>query len=73
MIRRRGEAAGLEVDQEFAPALRALAHPDLETDEFLLSFGCSPEDHQHALGLDLHRFCSGQVLMLGGPLFEGHG
>ena len=23
--------------------------------------------------LDLHRFCSGQVLMLGGPLFEGHG
>jgi hypothetical protein len=24
-------------------------------------------------GLDLHRFCSGQVLMLSGPLFEGHG
>jgi len=23
--------------------------------------------------LDLHRFCSGHVLMLGGPLFEGHG
>ena len=23
--------------------------------------------------LDLHRFCSGQVFMLGGPLFEGHG
>ena len=23
-------------------------------------------------GLDLHRFCSGHVLMLGGPLFEGH-
>jgi hypothetical protein len=23
--------------------------------------------------LDLHRFRSGQVLMLGGPLFEGHG
>ena len=23
--------------------------------------------------VDLHRFCSGQVLMLGGPLFEGHG
>jgi hypothetical protein len=22
--------------------------------------------------LDLHRFCSGQMLMLGGPLFEGH-
>jgi type IV secretion system protein VirD4 len=26
-----------------------------------------------AANLDLHRFCSGQVLMLGGPLFEGHG
>ena len=23
--------------------------------------------------LDLHRFCSGQVLMLSGPLLEGHG
>ena len=23
--------------------------------------------------MDLHRFCSGQVLMLGGLLFEGHG
>ena len=23
--------------------------------------------------LDLHRFRSGQVLILGGPLFEGHG
>ena len=22
--------------------------------------------------VDLHRFCSGHVLMLGGPLFEGH-
>jgi hypothetical protein len=23
--------------------------------------------------MDLHRFRSGQVLILGGPLFEGHG
>jgi transposase len=23
--------------------------------------------------LDLHRFCSGRVLILSGPLFEGHG
>ena len=23
--------------------------------------------------VDLHRFCSGQVLMLSGPLLEGHG
>lgn len=26
-----------------------------------------------AEGVDLSRFCSGQVLMLSGPLFEGHG
>ena len=26
-----------------------------------------------AIHLDLSRFCSGQVLMLSGPLFEGHG
>jgi len=25
------------------------------------------------LAVDLHRFCSGQVLMLGGLLFEGDG
>jgi uncharacterized protein len=25
------------------------------------------------LKMDLHRFCSGQVFMLCGPLFEGHG
>ena len=28
---------------------------------------------QRQANLDLHRFRSGQVLMLGGPLFEGHG
>ena len=36
--------------------------------------GCSPDSLRvwvrHAL--DLRRFCSGAVLMLGGPLFEGH-
>lgn len=26
-----------------------------------------------ARDVDLHRFCSGQVLILGGPLFKGHG
>ena len=26
----------------------------------------------HIAYVDLHRFCSGHVLMLGGPLFEGH-
>ena len=29
-------------------------------------------DHVSEGDLDLHRFCSGHVLMLGGPLFEGH-
>jgi hypothetical protein len=29
--------------------------------------------HRCLQRLDLHRFCSGQVLMLSGPLLEGHG
>ena len=29
--------------------------------------------NQFELDLDLSRFCSGRVLILGGPLFEGHG
>ena len=37
---------------------------------------CSYETQAGAIwtcvGLDLRRFCSGPVLMLGGPLFEGH-
>ncbi len=47
-----------------------------------LSFSASPGHcamgrpswnyRQHSGSLDLHRFCSGHVLMLGGPLFEGH-
>jgi hypothetical protein len=28
---------------------------------------------QMRMQLDLHRFCSSQVLLLCGPLFEGHG
>jgi transposase-like protein len=28
---------------------------------------------REAQRMDLHRFRSGQVFMLGGPLFEGHG
>lgn len=30
-------------------------------------------DHHYGLDLDLHRFCSGKVLMLSGLLFESHG
>ena len=40
--------------KQLAPALRALAHADLEADEFLLSFRRGPENDQHALGLRLH-------------------
>jgi hypothetical protein len=32
-----------------------------------------PAWRRRLFDLDLHRFRSGQVLMLGGPLFEGHG
>lgn len=36
-------------------------------------FASYVSQHGHAfIDLDLHRFCSGHVLMLGGPLFEGH-
>ena len=31
-----------------------------------------PEADRRDIDVDLHRFCSGHVLMLGGPLFEGH-
>ena len=48
------EAAGLDVDQELAPALGALPHSDLKPDEFLLSLRRGSDDHQHALGLRLH-------------------
>ena len=48
------EAAGLDVDQELPPALRALAQADLEADQLLPAFRRGSEDDQHALGLGLH-------------------
>jgi len=36
-------------------------------------FYAVPLDELISVEVDLHRFCSGQVLMLSGPLFEGHG
>jgi hypothetical protein len=41
----------------------------LNKDHLLLE--CDACGLRHAM--DLHRFRSGQVFMLGGPLFEGHG
>ena len=37
-----GEAARLKVDQQLAPALRALPHAVLETEELLLALGVAP-------------------------------
>ena len=44
----------LDVDKELTPALRTLAHPDLEADEFLLALWCSANQHQHAFGSLFH-------------------
>src|SRR5580658_3583493 len=53
-IRRDLEATPLDVDEKFAPALRALPHPGLETDEFLLALGCGADQHKHAFGVVFH-------------------
>src|SRR5512133_2015866 len=42
-VRRDLEPTPLDVDEELPPALRALAHPGLEADEFLLALGCRAE------------------------------
>ena len=63
-LRRHLEPAGLDVDQQLAPALLAFAHADLEADKlvrqenaaprrFLLcltALGRGPENDQHTLG-----------------------
>lgn len=41
-------------DEQFAPALRALAHPGVEADEFLLALGCRADHHEHAFGIGFH-------------------
>ena len=48
------ETAGLEVDQQFAPALGALAHADLEAEQLLAAFRRGPDHDQHAFGGRLH-------------------
>ena len=49
-VRRNLEPTLLDVDKELTPALRTLAHPGLEADEFLLALGCCANQHQHAFG-----------------------
>src|ERR1700760_495227 len=48
------EPTPLDIDQEFAPALRALPHPGLEADELLLALGGSANQHQYAFGAVFH-------------------
>ena len=50
-------------------------HPDLASSPLLRAALLTLRFAQEhgAIGLDLHRFRSGQVLMLGGLSFEGHG
>jgi ISXO2-like transposase domain len=62
------EAQGVEfvrerIDPGSTVAADEVAHWDL----------LEPDYDMQRINLDLHRFCFGQVLVLGGPLFEGHG
>src|SRR5262249_57979858 len=43
-----------DVDEEFAPALRALPHPGLEADEFLLALRGGSNQRKHAFGALFH-------------------
>src|SRR3712207_9036883 len=44
------EPACLQVNKQLAPALCALAHADLEADQFLAALRRGPNDDQHAFG-----------------------
>src|SRR5260370_1495887 len=48
------QAALLEIDEQFAPTLRALANPNLQADKLLAAFRRRPDQNQHAFGLILH-------------------
>jgi hypothetical protein len=53
-VRRDLEPTLLDVDEELTPALRALAYPSLEADEFLLALWRRADQHQHAFGVVFH-------------------
>ena len=53
-LRRDGKTAGLEINEQFPPALGTLTDPDLEADEFLLALGRRADDDQHASGIVFH-------------------
>src|ERR1700710_1667832 len=48
------QAALLEIDEQFAPTLRALANPNLQADQLLAAFRRRADQNQHAFGLILH-------------------
>ena len=49
-----GQPASLNLDEQLAPTLGALADAHLEADEFLPTLGRGADQHQHALGMILH-------------------
>src|ERR1700693_3996172 len=48
------QSPSFHIDEKFAPALRAFANANLETDEFLLALRRSPDQHQHAFTVVFH-------------------
>src|SRR5215210_7467008 len=48
------QPTAFRLNQQFVPALRALAHTDLEADEFLLAFRRRTDQHQHAFAVVFH-------------------
>ena len=53
-LRRDRQAANLQIDQQFAPALRAFPHAHLQAEQLLLTLRRGADQHQHAFGLRLH-------------------
>src|SRR5262249_20591443 len=53
-VRRDLEPTLPDVDEEFTPALCALAYSYLEADEFFLALGFCTDQHQHAFGIVFH-------------------
>src|SRR3979411_21512 len=53
-VRRDLEPTLLDVDEELTPALRALAYPSLEADEFLLALWRRAGQHQDTFGVVFH-------------------
>src|ERR1700709_1254613 len=48
------QPTAFRLDEQFVPALRALAHANLEADEFLLAFRRRADQHQHAFAVVFH-------------------